>query len=42
MSDGITIYGDSISGNCYKIKHLCSELGIDYEWRELDILSGAT
>jgi glutathione S-transferase len=42
MSNGITIYGDSISGNCYKIKHLCSELGIDYEWRELDILSGAT
>lgn len=42
MNDRITVYGDSISGNCYKIKVLCSELGIDYEWRELDILRGAT
>ena len=42
MAEKIKIYGDSISGNCYKIKLLCSELGIDYEWQELDILSGAT
>jgi glutathione S-transferase len=38
----IIVYGQSISGNCYKIKLLCSELGIDYEWREVDILAGAT
>jgi glutathione S-transferase len=42
MNGRITVYGDSISGNCYKIKLLCSELGIDYDWRELDILGGAT
>lgn len=42
MKEEIRIYGDSISGNCYKIKLLCSELGIDYDWRELDILAGAT
>ena len=42
MTEKIKIYGDSISGNCYKIKLLCSELGIDYHWHELDILSGAT
>ena len=42
MNEKIKIYGDSISGNCYKIKLLCSELGIAYDWHELDILSGAT
>jgi glutathione S-transferase len=42
MNAGITVYGDSISGNCYKIKLLCSELAMDYNWRELDILGGAT
>jgi glutathione S-transferase len=42
MNGRITVYGDSISGNCYKIKLLCSELAIDYDWRELDILGGAT
>jgi glutathione S-transferase len=42
MNGKIRVYGDSISGNCYKIKLLCSELRIDYEWRELDILAGAT
>jgi glutathione S-transferase len=42
MNEKITVYGDSISGNCYKIKLLCAELGIDYAWRELDILAGAT
>ncbi|HEX5765191.1 MAG TPA: glutathione S-transferase family protein [Woeseiaceae bacterium] len=42
MNEKIKIYGDPISGNCYKIKLLCSELGIDYDWHELDILSGAT
>ena len=42
MNGRITVYGDSISGNCYKIKLLCSELAIEYDWRELDILGGAT
>ena len=35
-----TIYGDSISGNCYKLKLACAQLGIDHEWREVDILAG--
>ncbi|PKM22340.1 MAG: glutathione S-transferase [Gammaproteobacteria bacterium HGW-Gammaproteobacteria-14] len=36
------IYGDIQSGNCYKIKLLCSLLGIQHEWIHLDILAGAT
>lgn len=35
------IYGDSISGNCYKVQLACAQLGIDYEWREMDLMSGA-
>jgi len=34
------IYGDSISGNCYKLKLACAQLGIAHEWRETDILAG--
>jgi len=36
------VYGDSISGNCYKIKLLMSFLDAAYEWIELDILQGET
>ena len=36
------IYGDIQSGNCYKIKLLCSLLDIEYEWIHVDILSGET
>ena len=36
------VYGDSRSGNCYKIKLLCAELDIAYAWREVDILAGET
>ena len=42
MSEQPKIYGDSRSGNCYKIKLLCAELGIDYAWQEVDILAGDT
>ena len=43
MSDApLRIYGDSRSGNCYKIKLACAELGIAYEWIEVDILKGGT
>lgn len=38
----ILVYGDSISGNCYKIQLLCSQLDIPYEWQEVDILKGDT
>ena len=38
----ILVYGDSISGNCYKIQLLCSQLDIQYDWEEVDILKGET
>lgn len=36
------VYGDSQSGNCYKIQLLLSLSGKKCEWVELDILAGAT
>jgi len=42
MAETIEIYGDSISGNCYKLQLACSQLAIDYTWHELDILAGET
>lgn len=36
------IYGDVKSGNCYKIKLLCSLLDIEHEWVHVDILAGGT
>ena len=36
----ITLYGDSISGNCYKLQLACAQLGIEHDWREVDILAG--
>jgi len=38
----VTVYGDSLSGNCYKIKLLCALLDIDMNWVEVDILAGTT
>jgi glutathione S-transferase len=38
----IRIYGDSRSGNCYKLQLLCSEMGVSYDWKEVDILAGET
>lgn len=34
------IYGDSISGNCLKVKWVADHLGLSYEWIETDILKG--
>jgi glutathione S-transferase len=34
------IYGDSISGNCLKVKWTADRLGLDYTWIETDILAG--
>lgn len=42
MTNRLKVYGDSRSGNCYKVQLLCAELGIDYEWQEVDILAGDT
>ncbi|MDZ4299186.1 MAG: glutathione S-transferase family protein [Moraxellaceae bacterium] len=36
------IYGDIQSGNCYKIKLLCSLLNIEHEWVHVDIMAGDT
>lgn len=34
------IYGDSISGNCLKVKWVADLLGLSYDWIETDILKG--
>lgn len=36
------VYGDLLSGNCYKIKLLMELLSIEHQWIELDILAGDT
>ena len=38
----MVIYGDSRSGNCLKIKWVARRLGVPFEWREVDIMAGAT
>ncbi len=37
-----TVYGDTLSGNCYKIKLLLSFLNIDYKWQPVDLLNKET
>ena len=34
------VYGDSISGNCLKVKWVADHLGRKFEWIETDILKG--
>jgi glutathione S-transferase len=34
------IYGDSISGNCLKVKWVADSLGLSYDWIETDIMAG--
>ncbi len=36
------IYGDSRSGNCYKLRLAASQLGLEHAWYEVDILAGQT
>jgi glutathione S-transferase len=38
----ITLHGMTGSGNCYKPALLMHQLGIPFEWREVDILGGAS
>lgn len=38
----LKIYGDKISGNCYKVALLCSFLGLDFEWKHVNVLKGET
>lgn len=35
-------YGDLRSGNCYKLKLVCSLLDLPHEWVHMDILAGET
>ena len=42
MSAKPVIYGDSISGNCYKLQLACAQLQINYEWQETDFMAGET
>ena len=42
MTSSLMIYGDSRSGNCYKVQLVCAELAIEYKWHEVDILAGDT
>jgi glutathione S-transferase len=36
----LRIYGDSISGNCLKVKWTADHLGLPYEWIETNVLKG--
>jgi glutathione S-transferase len=38
----IRVYGDSISGNCLKVKWTLEYLGIPYQWIETDVLQAET
>lgn len=36
------VYGDMLSGNCYKIAMLLEFMGVSYDWEAVDVLSGYT
>jgi glutathione S-transferase len=38
----ITVYGNSVSGNCHKVRLLCEQLGREYRWLETDKTRGQT
>ena len=38
----LRIYGDSISGNCLKVRWVAERLGIDFEWIETDVTKAET
>lgn len=38
----LRIYGDSISGNCLKVKWTADYLGLAYDWIETGVLNGET
>jgi glutathione S-transferase len=38
----LTIYGDSISGNCLKVRWTAERLGVAFEWRETSVVAGET
>src|SRR5512147_491147 len=38
----LTLYGDSISGNCLKTKWTAEYLDIDHDWVEISVVEGGT
>ncbi len=36
------VYGDSLSGNCYKVKLVLAQMDLPYEWVEIGATSGKT
>jgi len=38
----LRIYGDSISGNCLKVKWTADHLGVAYDWFETSVIGGET
>lgn len=38
----MTIFGDSISGNCLKVKFVADRLGLAYDWVETSVLKAET
>ena len=36
----IKVWGDTQSGNCYKVQLILEQTGIDYQWQHIDIMSG--
>lgn len=42
MSQSITIYGDSTSGNSMKVKFVCDKLRVPYRWIEISVLKKET
>lgn len=38
----LTMFGDSRSGNCLKVKWMLDLIGRDYQWIETDVTTGAT
>ena len=38
----LRVWGDSISGNCLKVKWTLDRLGVAYAWEEVGVLSGRT
>lgn len=37
-----TVFGMSLSGNCHKVRMVLDHLSLPYEWKETDILKGAS
>ena len=38
----IKAYGDSVSGNCYKVQLVLNLLKIEHQWIEMSIIDGDT